>query len=1649
MNTISASGAGQSGLVRKAPNPATLPPLDQHEERELDQWVKRHQPELGLLKSPPIGSAGPKAREAQRYVDSLARDLAGQRLKSEDLDLRIEIFSGDIAQAGLDDSDKQQKAWEAEHPEKPWPIRSWLEAPKDGSKPLYRLAVSQGLLETLETREELGFVVAHQLHRLLEHHAQDPTNEKELKIPNQSWVESREFQLQNDAAALEMMTQANLNPKGALGALDKLYRKFGPNYPKDDQKAALAAATQIQEHEGIRVSALQLQVETLRRSGHPSASQPTQAIPAEVVAGATGDYQQDLPNFGAFQTALNRLSSELATDETPDWMFSDRSKPPALELLKGLQPNPQEFEKALLGTLDHLTQSNSSPQQRVNGFLRLALALEGDCLPEEFSSAGQEKLRAFFEDNGTWSAEAFSNSLGQGERSLHRNFVQQVALNPTFQEVVAPLYGQANSPGLTHLIDGVPAAYCQGPHSNAFEIQALPGFLAQNHSNPSPVMALLTRNFEEKETPSALKAVYNQATLRLIEAQDPKSLAQNLTDIGLPEGLILGNAMRRLDNLDPNFALDLRQSMAPIEQASHSVREDNASLRLRPPLGEPAKLGAYLQEFFASETGGDFSPEFEQNLPPLLRDLIRTCNSQPDLVFDTGRPRDLDPGLERRLTDMLKVGSADDQGQVLKFISRTWPHELRMPTLGERREWTSELASTLAKSDRSELVQALTSQDISQHADFLRQTLIAGYGLADSALPDAETPSLQALEKRVSAGEFKPKRENYSDPAEYRKAREAYDARVESMQGVTQFLAPAESRLVLSKLAILGHDLQASQQVAQKLTGSEFLQILRNTEEVVERSKTVRKLAGDPGLELVGTDAGSFLLDGFLATEKDFASIDEFYDTARATISLSPAAIESRADTRGRLADALHSRLEKLEPKELRDWLGRDQVLSTLKPEQASGLLLSLVGQLPKPGEPVAELGRSVQELDETYNLQDKHGLTYLLLRDTITEKAKLQPGNLDQVFPPSEKNPVEQLQQFRPQLAGLSGLIAMTRNHPPKVQLSALEYLMGRQEAMPEFLEKASENQNLGPVAQTLRNARQQLSESDIALRVIVANSFLAGPNGLLQAEGGREAVLEHFLAGVPPQALKLARPISQAVLTSQGDADSLAVAVVLGQKPKGEGEAALTEADILSRVFDSYGAPGVKMKQYLAFTSQFEKYREAFEDSQDAANPLTYFETLRLIQNRFGDEWPDDLEIDRVLGSGSVNVAIRYKNTTTGKREVVSLGRQDIVEQTEYDFGRFHRFIDALLATDEGKQNFGFIKGLTGIIAESVELEFDKENAKAVQKQAFELYKHTFPDGWTVRSIDAYEVKNLGLFMEEAQGKTARRILNEKPELYQQAMRHMAKAEVGLLRGRDSTGNLRPRPNFANPDIHDGQVLIDEANKTATVLDFGQAVPISNKERQLGLDLLLVLGKLSTAKGAAKRLNKKFLPGVPKGEGFTKEEVRSLWKTPKKMDTFIRMLSMISEKGGHVPLSTVHWVLALNRMLVLGDKLDQSIKGQMVGMVVNHRLGLGLGVFNTVHAASEKVAQWGSSLASGIAGLVTSWCRKEVEPEPVDQVSAASNPLFKSFVPTPTEAQTAEKPKVETSSSVTELWRKPSSYAFYLDDLDPDYDPDEAGRG
>lgn len=1522
--------------------------LDWAAKRELERWHGRLRGELGVLTTPPIGEVDPAMKQARDYLISLVNRLAGPDIARKDIDLRVELFSGDVPQAAIEDSRKMEDNWKSVQGTRRWPIRDWLAIPMShDDKAIYRLALDVGMLGALETEDELAFVLAQQVERALDFDRQDPKNEKNISPKTRSFVDSRDMQAAADRAAIKRMAEAGFNPRAAFHALSKLYAKSPIEYPEKDLDRALTAASHNHEAEGIRVGAVETEVENYVRRGETSVEREMTPMPEVLKLKARPQYDQPVDNIEKFKANYRSLAESLATDSTPDWMLPGwEADPPDYEAITLAGGDRQDKEEALLAAADHLDGlAGKTPQQKVDGLLRLMLSLRNSALPQEgFSAEANSKLHAFMARYGqNWNAETFIDSLKNRhygeEETLHFSFVDGVLYKHTFQDMAAgTLKGLAKA--------------------------ATRGFLYRNDSEPNPynLTSLIQMNHEGDRETWPLAREMNESALEALSGFDYTSMLQETAYSGLSRATEYATRLFGLSEPDKAFMARVRQVGDKLAQQAAESREQRARVRLQLPLQEPRKLNIFLNALGESESWKAFTPEFDQHLRRQLVDIAHISTHQPNFADNDRESRQYPEGIERRFVEEMK-----SSGQTREGITHLVRHMLpsrRVRATGERTSWLGEAARTLASEGIEAIAEQLKNPDRTQNAAGMRDALIYAYQLKPEELPDTETPALKVLNERVKAKEFIPRREDYKYDVDYERARSRYYDGQLRLRDVVMPLSTIESRDVLSRMALLGHDPEVSQGLVKGMPVATFQKILEGAEAALERYQVTTSLYNAEDEENVGTDAGAFVMDGLVAVQEKIDSLEAWYDLFNRSYEFSEGSLQARDDTRKKLGDNLFARLDKLDIDSLRDWLGKDHALDLLSAEQSSDLLLKLLGQQCAPTTDPRELAVSVNWIEDRYALIDEYPLAFVEFRDKVAEQAKLQPATVDTVFPEVVRGVTDTTDVYRRNAAALSGLVAIAREKSPAEQLATIEYLMGRRDEMPVYLEEASEDQDYAPLHEAIRSTRQDLLDADGNTRVLVANSFLAGPSGLLRSEQGREAVIGHFLKDLSPENRDLADKIARGVLYSHGEADTLAVAYIMGQKPnepkegdddKNKGK--LDEATILTRLFDAYGVPGIKMKQYLAFTSEFKDFKDAFESAQDASMPLNYYQVLKLVQNRFGDEWPPDLKIDRVLGSGSVNVAIRYTNQATGKREVVSLGRQDIEESTRYDFGRFDKLIGYMTETPEDREKYGYILGLLGIIRESVALEFKKDQAMAVQKQAYETYRHE-TNGWSVRSIDAFKVENLGLFMEEAKGKTARKIYKEDQELYKEAMDAMGAAEFGVLRGVDSSGNAKPRPLFANPDFHDGQVLIDKDSKMVTILDFGQAVPISNEDRVGGLDLLTVIGKADWAWLAARRMNNRYFDGK---KVITSEMLAPILAREDRMDCFVHLLSLLSRNGAKVPISSVHWILGLNRQIALAEKIGDPIDDAVKKMVANHKAGLPLAAFNATYGSGARVAALG----------------------------------------------------------------------------------------
>ncbi len=662
-----------------------------------------------------------------------------------------------------------------------------------------------------------------------------------------------------------------------------------------------------------------------------------------------------------------------------------------------------------------------------------------------------------------------------------------------------------------------------------------------------------------------------------------------------------------------------------------------------------------------------------------------------------------------------------------------------------------------------------------------------------------------------------------------------------------------------------------------------------------------------------------------------------------------------------------------------------------LKAENLAGLVGKLVA--PKLGN-ATELGAELRRIDGALGLGKSHPESWGMLCGQLAEKANLQPHELASVMPSGETSLEDRARQFDHQIEGLSVLVALTRQQSPQDQIDTIEYLMGRQRRMPQFLHDATRKlDGAVPLVEMVRNARSQLQHLPVGARVLVVDSVLAGPNAFIRKPEGMQMLLDKMLDGVSPQNRQFAERMARALLDAQGSSDSLALAYVLGQRAgskadesrspeAGHGEHAVAagsshpdphkrEGEILNNLFDAFGVPGVKLKQYLAFTSDFAQFREAFESAQDAAMPISYLDAIKLVSKRFNGTWPQDLRIKQIKGSGSVNIALEYYDPAARENRVLQIGRDEVENTTEWDFLRLKNLLTSLTKSPEDKKQFGYMLGLTDLIHESVKLEFDKPAAFDMQKSVQRLYTREV-NGWHVRTVDAFDMQNMSIFMEMAKGETARKILAKDPKAYKEAMKAICQVETDVLFGIDQNETWRPVSLHANPDVHDGQVLIDPETKTVTLLDFGQAVPISNREREFGMDLLQIMAGLRFKGGVVRLLNQHAFGGR---EVLTKDDIAPIMQQKDKMDRFIRILSLLNQKGAKVPIAVVHWILAVNRARALGNKAGYKSEAMMRNMVITRRLGGPLALYNFAHLGRRHVINAVQHCVLGPAAAVGHW--------------------------------------------------------------------------
>ena len=1517
----------------------SLQSLSAEDQKSLQSFRDRNRSWAGILLTMPKTEPRPDVAKARDFVSGVVQNLAGDRLQKEGINLVIDIYSGDqlnAFMAGITDSGTSKV------------FRRLVSEGQDG-KPVYELGINAGSLAQLQSEEELAFLLGHELTHLFEHHS-DPEAHKTEESRGQAWLSSQAHEAVADHGALEMMVQAGYNPEGGLVLLNRLHARAEA---LSDRELAdgLESGVEAHHHEGVRLSLAQGAVEQLRRTNPQARPGATlHPLPDFVQLHNLPTDEGRLESAQKAQKAVAEVTAKYFLDPGPlPWMShtfaSDGPEPQEVTDFRSLEHPDKDDRDAFFRAGFKVIQDASAPAQvKGDAVMRLCRCLSNLSYQADLGLNGETKQEMvdFLAEQSKqgWSSDIFIEHLRLDmdptpkygrTPALHpeQNLATSVLLNPAIADVAAQLYGKDEQ--WQKLVDRVPE------------------FLVTNRDTGKPtdlawvtdIAFGLARGGDEK--PTALNPILKKSTLDFLRNYDYSQAITNVDDRGdMQYSAILYRMNEDKPVTDAAFNAALRATLEPTVARFEDFRDQEMTSRLnRASAGDDPGMTGFLISLGHTASCLPFRPESQAKLRDAMLNFAQRANHEQNFLYSNRMGLTADPlrfGLGEVFAQALNSPDLNGpaKAELMDLLAANTPADKPLPHQGPEAEAPMAVARYLTQLPKEEILRQIETDHEAQETGRISHGI--GLFLGTAAPADLSDDTLKDLKRRVDAGEFFGKARQDDTPEQNARHLEGMRIGNDEVAGV---LAQIGNRQ-LSIPNFLAADRTHMAEEAKKFDFSDLKRMTAAVERVAERGELISKvMLGSARPSDVSSDTTAFLLEVLLANQDNAKDLGEWYDTVQRVIHLNPAGLEVKPEYRDKLEEHLLPSLREMPPAELAGWMGREHILDLLHPDKAGELLCKVAD----PGS--ADLPGQVAKLRTDLELEGKFPLTYSAFKEQLTEAAHLQPHQLDTVFPEEKVSTSEQAEQFGTHLRGLSALVGLARARPVADQIATIEYLMGRVPDMPRYLvEDVGKLDTVAPVYQMVEHSRLELQKADSVTRVLVANSFLAGPNSFVRTPDGMKQLLDHLLKEIPPNHQELAHRLAKALLDSQGSTDSLAMAYVMGQKNDGA-DGKLSESSVLNNLFDAYGVPGIKFKQYLAFTSEFADFREAFESSQDAAMPLNYYQAIKLVHDRFGDEWPRDLTIEKILGSGSVNVGMKYHNPKSNQDEVAVVGRGDIEKSTDYDFFRFKRFLESLTNTPEDMQKFGYLLGLADVIHESVSLEFNKQNAFDVQKQVQTLYHHQV-DGWNVKTVDAFHQDHMTLFQEEAKGKGARKLGHSDPATYKAAMTALSRVEMDSLLGIDQHGKPKPVPLHANPDFHDGQVLIDPATHSVTLLDFGQAVPISNEQREQAIDLMRVIAKAQGPEASLEVLHQ-YAPDLKM------EDLAPILERGDRMDIFVHLLSLLNRQGAKVPIPAVHWVLAVNRQIALGDKIGVPNEKMIRNLLLTEKLGGSLTTYNSLHLGRE----------------------------------------------------------------------------------------------
>ncbi|MFN8790945.1 MAG: AarF/UbiB family protein [Bdellovibrionales bacterium] len=1500
----------------------------------LQKWGSRHA-ELGGLQNPPVGRVQPEVRELEKLVREIVKNLKPEIFNN--YQLTFGVYGSHEPNAFMEKVDLKSK-------ENRLVIRKFYQL--DPTQPVYHLGVSQGLFRTLSTVDQVAAVIAHELIHLLEGHLDSPDIEHERA---KRWFSTQRLEAVTDHMALDLLVgKYDIDAlRDSLWTLAEIETRADPSKKREELGKliqAMHAGASSHHDRGVRIGMVQAKAEHLK-STHPKALEPVvKALPerlrrlegtgnAGVFLGRSLD-PKTRDRIAAIHLELTKrslkrptlivtLGASLASADNADLATKEN-----FEALAEFSPD----RETMLDLLNRAFRSiekipRYSPEKRAAAIWNAAHFYKGTDATFDSLQGGEFDFLVAREmmpwlKHPKFDVTKFLTTVFSSPRIIFQNpFLQHLAHLENVQKMWAigiqnflyPTYARSEE---NH--------WSNKRETESFRLGQFTTFLINEpfaRQEKLDSMSEKQRNKQEanlhlKRSRAILVKLLDEHTKSL---DDPKFVDTAI--VSRPDeyfGLLSSTRkdefedvvrrstfLKKIQELEADVTKktrrDIKKTLQAIAGSKTELNEDHIT---------EVNRVLYLTNNYLART------QEEQELLRRIyfRALERALNSlQPTVYSDVSGlfHSFLETGsvplgtVEQDMRTLIYLvaegGSSDESTQAKgrelfqKLLNRLGAKAVRQLLVGP-------IDDKIEKRFQQELKSQRYKENLREYRELQKkknqlEKLHVNWSQTNLELVDA---TIQLSEK---GGYFR----RHAGMSQNEQAREL---------GALSLLAEPLLREEMSKL----FSLQDLEQITRKFYTLRSRAERREREFDLTGVKNPLKLRGWNPLDF--PKHVSFLLKVFANHQNSIKDFGDWMKLYRSLLTISLRALDYVPELRS----VFEKRYLELSNggKDPRAYLFIRRAGTTeglTENALISTYFEEFVRRLGARKDPES-LKRVFEEINQDSEIKTKLPDIYLRLQEKIAEDLRLQPQTISFVFPETNsKINTENTAGLDGEVRGISLVANLLRSRTTQEQLNMIEYVMGRSPEVPNFALEWEKKTSL-PISNIIYQMRTRLSHESELVRAFTLNMLLTGPDGLAQGPEANQVIIDRYFKNSDNR--KIAEEITQALTDSLGRDRSFIFAYVLAQKSKTDTQ--LSEGEILKGVLEvAFGVPGRKLAQYLGFTSELKSLQEALASSQDSAAPLSYLEILRLLNTQMGLEFGEKWEVVRALGSGSVNIAIEILRKANADVRVISVLRESIEVAAQKDFLRL-----ANVANELARRNFdhyGFLPGLLEVIENSVKLEFNKRNSHDRQAEAALIYSRQV-EGWTFNVPKVESVTQFGLIMEKASGKTARKIREQNFELYKETMEIVLESEWKHLL---NSNFLRNRTSaFANPDLHDGQVIIDKEKKTITLLDFGQAIPISLAERDLGVQTIRLLAQTENRRDFDVQVQR--LKQLTGGQvDLERAQLERIYAKKEMMDRFIYLLGASKLAGWKIPLSTVHFVLGMNRILKLGDVIGYDLRAPL----------------------------------------------------------------------------------------------------------------------